>query len=772
MDNLKSRHGATVNTLETQIETMQKSLAFERKQSETLRRALDELSEDISREAYGRRREISLRLAFLGREEGLAENLRRWLRKSKESFSRVLSKQPQPVDNSPLVKSFERILHDADRLLESLNGVMPVEDDAAPGSVARILAAQNAVGTLTRELHHETSRRLEAERRLAHYESTDGDPNFDGPPEPSIKEAMVVSPDSLVEKNGILHLADPPKRTVSLLPSPPVPTEPSGGALEPPPKETPPSEQPSPDVPQVEAQRTHYDLQSLQSPAIPATPPNALDIHQLQAVSDTPSSASVVLDAGSSVTPVVSELPSAYTEDREADQTSPPPVQYLSHLNGDVEKTEELTIPSPEEKGLIEDVTALPETIEVVPGIIVAPADVLNTKASTAKKPAEVTELEATTNDLSDLSSSASPLDDGSLSPFKSTANSGQPDSVSPVLPALSIAPSPYRQASPTPDLNTQQRLLAALRATHQRYDGLQRFFRDCDLALKDLRRELASLSDNLEMTMVVQTAVERLRDFNEDARVELEIRISDEERICAGYSTLLSIPGALAEEVDASELENEIQAFVEGTDKGVAKATQQLTRKLEDLQHDIASIKLTVHELASSAEEQQSSPDGQQSQNGWSSWTGGLLGSSRPSSPAPATFGSVMTSPRLRHSPSLSRMSSQRSLTDPDNSNSSHNSPFTNLGLRIPMPAHVLPRRPSTLSASGLGKPAPGGPVRPRVQSASAMYLLGLGGRSGSFSSAGQQRPVVGSPAVRRVSLKSVEVEEEPEAVVESDIE
>ena len=62
MENLKIRHAATTSTLETQIESLRKSLLFERKQSETLRRALDELSEDISRESYGRRREISLRL--------------------------------------------------------------------------------------------------------------------------------------------------------------------------------------------------------------------------------------------------------------------------------------------------------------------------------------------------------------------------------------------------------------------------------------------------------------------------------------------------------------------------------------------------------------------------------------------------------------------------------------------------------------------------------------------------------------------------------------
>jgi hypothetical protein len=43
-----------------------------------------------------------------------------------------------------------------------------------------------------------------------------------------------------------------------------------------------------------------------------------------------------------------------------------------------------------------------------------------------------------------------------------------------------------------------------------------------------------------------------RLDDFSEDARVELEIRLADEERIARGYATLLAVPGAITSEAEA----------------------------------------------------------------------------------------------------------------------------------------------------------------------------------------------------------------------------
>jgi hypothetical protein len=103
----------------------------------------------------------------------------------------------------------------------------------------------------------------------------------------------------------------------------------------------------------------------------------------------------------------------------------------------------------------------------------------------------------------------------------------------------------------------------------------------------------------------VLQTALECLDDYTKDARVELEICTADEALLAQGFETILSIPSALASAVaplfpagddhqqpKRAEVERDIRAFVDGTNKGVAKAIQSFTKKLDDIQHDIAVIK------------------------------------------------------------------------------------------------------------------------------------------------------------------------------------
>lgn len=81
-------------------------------------------------------------------------------------------------------------------------------------------------------------------------------------------------------------------------------------------------------------------------------------------------------------------------------------------------------------------------------------------------------------------------------------------------------------------------------------------------------------------------------------------------------------------------------------------------------------------------------------------------------------TFGNVMTSPRLRHSPSLN-FPVQSKKGDP----------FASLGLRVPMPSYVLQGTPQAPQKS---------------RTVSTMYMLGLGASrpsvNGSFVSTVQQ--------------------------------
>ncbi|KAJ3516158.1 hypothetical protein NLJ89_g1294 [Agrocybe chaxingu] len=291
--------------------------------------------------------------------------------------------------------------------------------------------------------------------------------------------------------------------------------------------------------------------------------------------------------------------------------------------------------------------------------------------------------------------------------------------------------------------------LLAELSKVSKRYDDLQCAFRDCHLALEGLKTSLASSSASKTFTPsvgvpreILDAAVGRLDDYTEDVRVELEIKVGDEELLAKGYEALLSVPGALSSSNTKNtggddddpptqlEAEAQIQAFVSGSDPAVRKARETFERKLGDVQHDIAQLKRAVHDPeslhSSSSAPPVSVPDLSSTSSltspqptkpdtgGWTSWIRGSPSTSRPSSPAPpTTFGNIMTNPRLRHSPSLgagqlqsnghgyandhqqqqaqdsrSRRGSFFGLNLGGGEKEKSTDPLTSLGLRVPMPS------------------------------------------------------------------------------------
>ena len=262
--------------------------------------------------------------------------------------------------------------------------------------------------------------------------------------------------------------------------------------------------------------------------------------------------------------------------------------------------------------------------------------------------------------------------------------------------------------------------LLSELENTKTRYDELQRAFRDCHLALRELNQTLQAVPSSTSSlpTSALQTILSRLDDFNEDARVELEIRIADEERVVRGYATLLAVPGAIASAAEAQDVEGAVRAFIEGRDATVARAQSLFARKRDDLEHDIAALKFAVHELPKaqvpSSPSPSSHPTTPATTNTPSSWTSLAAGlfvsgtSSRPASPSP-TFGAVVTSSRTRRAVSYDA------------------GPLTTLQhqLRIPMPELHHHHHQAAISPS---------PVRPgsRARTTSGMYMLGLGMRGG----------------------------------------
>ncbi|KAJ4489286.1 hypothetical protein C8J55DRAFT_504799 [Lentinula edodes] len=343
-------------------------------------------------------------------------------------------------------------------------------------------------------------------------------------------------------------------------------------------------------------------------------------------------------------------------------------------------------------------------------------------------------------------------------------------------------ASSDFAQDMEKPDSGVvaSRSLIAELNHVSHRYDDLQRAFRDCHLALQELRKTLSStiISDNDTGTsihtvngissQIYQAAIERLDNYNEDARVELEIRAADEALLAQGYQTMLSVSEshdlsnvsssntsyALAHslsqdlhqdlEPSAGELEAQIRGFISGADLNVQRARQSLSRKLADVQNDIAVLKRAMHDpdafgLPSPANLiEDGTNNGLNENSGWTSWIRGT--SARPASPSPAqTFGHVMTNPRLKHSSSFHQDLAPRRRGSVTTSKQMH--PFANLDLRVSMPALSSPMssaRSAVFSPPGLDWNGP------RTRTVSTMNMLGLGtARSGT---GGSSRPQASS--------------------------
>ncbi|KAI0689426.1 hypothetical protein BC835DRAFT_1418520 [Cytidiella melzeri] len=731
MDNLRTRHSSTVSTFNLQIEHLHNALMTERRQNEKLREALDQLSEDLSREAYGRRREIALRLSFLGREETLSENIRRWIRKSTESASRAFSQAQNAQDLiGALRETFDDVLHSAEHLLDTLNGQPVGKEDVLQGSVARIVAAQSAVKRLTRELQLETHLRLQAQSRFANagaaVEALAAAKHLpDLPMTPAQSSSSVnLHSDQIVSTTVVLR--DTPTEVTSHILQERIPTV----AQE---------KQTLPDRYSVEKEPTAASSRGVLSEMVPSEASNDSNTGFALEPSDVlPQSGSENKHASRKENAMPSETPSSSITQGATPVEQEDLTLHFRHLP---------TVPVVAITTVSDEAypRATGEVIDAANTDMLQPPLALHSFASETLSPrklAVATLPSGTTStstiqelsgvDICDLPSTSlqetpQPHKDVELAP--STSASLAIDTAAGTPSGMLFKSSPVVSASAHP-------LIADLELAKERYDSFQRAFRDCNLSLKELKKDTAELPSLLETSAILKAAVERLNDYNEDTRVELEIRVADEERMISGYETLLAVPGAMSDEIDEAELRQEIVAFVEGTTGSVAKAQQQFSRKLEDLQHDIASVKRTIHEISSgelSLPTYASTPPTKSAQ-GWSSWTGGILGGGRPVSPAP-TFGSVMTTPRVRqssfgsfmHRPSLSNLH-ERSAADDAAEN---NSLFAGLNLRIPMPALAVPQ--SFPSRGFFLSPSVSHTQKPRAAS-SPMYMLGLGMRSDAY--------------------------------------
>jgi len=288
------------------------------------------------------------------------------------------------------------------------------------------------------------------------------------------------------------------------------------------------------------------------------------------------------------------------------------------------------------------------------------------------------------------------------------------------------------------------QSRLGSLESVKSRYDTLQKAFRDCHRALDSLKSDLRtsmpapSPTDHIKPsrvrrlsiwlsrsrpssptlgtssnvphsensrkeTVVLSTAVQRLDDFCEDVRVELEILVADEARIANGYEALLSLSPSAAP-LDEKLLQ-EIDEFIAGTAASVVKAKSTFERKLDDLEHDISVVKRTLHaqviDPAGDAVEGEhtEAASGHPIGGNWGGWAS----NPSPANPAYIPPSKSMPSPQgfgplhIPRSPSLASLHSAAPA--------SPMSPFEGMGLRIPMPAMGALRAPAATGwISGMG--------------------------------------------------------------------
>ncbi|EAU80690.2 hypothetical protein CC1G_08297 [Coprinopsis cinerea okayama7 len=742
---LKTRHSATVNTLTSKAYNLTAQLEASQAQVERFRNALDELGGDLMKESFGRRHEVATRIRMLSREERLHENIQRWLLRSEEALLRL------PTD-TPEHDALARINREAHTILSGLHPPsIPSPDGrqetSVSGSMGRLLVADWLVQELKKEFQVEKSRQLQLRRLVV--ELGGQVPNDIQPEDEWIPPEGWMSGD-------VAPTSQPPVKRRS--PHRPAPI----------------SLSPTPRSPQT---RTSTRSNSPVSPVLLAD-------SELKSTID-----------------IVVQPPE-----------SPKTLQRTSSLPPEV--------PNPWETPIHTDDTSVLENTPV-------PFPVSQSAPSSPKISPRRT---ATVHSVVELTPTMRPKELHNTSPTPS-----QPSS--PSTPLLTLTQS-------LPDGSTSEsalavQLLHGLKRIGRRYDDLQRGFRDCQLGLESLRESVvqasASRTPTPIPTEVLQVVLDRLNDFIEDARVELEIQVSDEELLARGYETLLVVPGAISApgtpssatfNLDSpsippgprrrSDVEEQVQAFVSGTDANVRKARETFQRKLDDAQHDIAAIKRAIHgpdsdpappaawpstprtpktspkssfsELLNTTPRHQAIPLAHStssplpsstktpstSTSSWKSWIRNASSPTTATPPTPpATFGDIMTSPRLRHSPSLqsglrtpssAAPSSQATSASGSNSNSSADV-LASLELKVPMP-RIEPSAPTnstTPATSASPGPSPLGdgvgvgafrtfdlgsrpgmsPIgtAPRARAISNMYMLGLGGasaRGGAFAGVG----------------------------------
>ncbi|KAJ7473794.1 hypothetical protein B0H11DRAFT_2429684 [Mycena galericulata] len=730
LTSLRARHSATILSLTSSLSSSHSSLAASRQSEERLRNMLDEAGRREVGESVGRRREVGVRVRMVGREGRVVGGLRgavlnvvrlvgdgvggEGMGGGGARGGEVGEREGDGEGEGEAKKALAALVRDVRRVLAMLDSdvelPIPMSSDAPDahahahanaransnkeygsaekdrGTEGRMLLLESAVEMLVAELEGEVKRRVEAERVLGERErlvlgerDEDADADGDGKAGSALPHAHpAVSDDDELETNGREH------------------------------------------GPEQEQGHVHQPS--------PRLPPDGRLL-----AGDYPFAGDEEENEGG-------EEEEENKEGEGGEGAREQEVEQEQEPEQEQERTPELTA----HQDLEEAPTSAPAPVHAAPA-----------QAVPFVQP--------------------SPGSVAIVFPSMDPADAPPPSAPEPPLRAPTPpAPAPAL-APPAPPPPPTHPLLADLAAASKRYDALQRAFRDCHLALEELRAVLLRAPDNALAHVpsdananasyananalprvngnghgtaldarVLRGAVERLHDYTEDARVELEIRVADGRVLARGWETLVGMPasssassadgggGRTHEHGDgdgAAEVRRQIAEFVQRD----AQAQAAFARKLEDVEHDIGAVKRVVYAPPSEEgsfvplepmfpvtpdadAERENDGGGGGGARGWASW----LRSGTPSpayADAPPTFGSVMTSPRLRHSASAARLGRR--------DQQQQRNPFEGLGLRVAMPAYVSqPQQQQQQQAQAQEEAR----VVPRQRTISGVYMLGLG--------------------------------------------
>ena len=168
IESQKIRFEARASTLEGQLAVAGAELAESQTQTSRLRALLDELTEDISRETQGRRREVLIRLKMVEREEIVVVAL--------QNLVKQLEGDPQVcIGGEGECRALKSALTGITSIVGSLDEAVAPENgnsrslplgDIRDGSLARLISCHETSASLVDELQQETAKRLKLERKL------------------------------------------------------------------------------------------------------------------------------------------------------------------------------------------------------------------------------------------------------------------------------------------------------------------------------------------------------------------------------------------------------------------------------------------------------------------------------------------------------------------------------------------------------------------------------------------------------------------------------